>query len=471
MPDTQEYVSSDEIRARFSRSMSEMYREEVPAYGTLLDLVADVNEQVLKNDPDLKARLEETDNLDRISEERHGAIRLGTADELHMMSRVFNVMGMEPVGYYDLTQANVPVHSTAFRSTDAESLSKSPFRVFTSLLRTELIKDEDLRKKSEEILAARDIFTPRLRELVDKFEERGGLTEDETQEFIKEATYTFKWHQDAAVDKDFYEFLKAEDPRAADIVCFKGPHINHLTPRTLEIDTIHADMPNRGMNPKNVVEGPPPTHPILLRQTSFKALTESVKFEGEEGLHTARFGEIEQRGAALTEKGRKLYDEVLAEVRAEITPAPDGSNAAEYMQKLEDTFMERFPNTAEGLYEDGLAYFQFYVTDKGMEEGLISKDLYTLIESGNIAYTPITYEDFLPVSAAGIFASNASDKSHEDEFTQSSQAKFEEALGRPVWSEFKLYDEMERASIDAAITKLSNVSKDLNSDHNSPSAG
>tara|TARA_R110002095_G_scaffold116326_4_gene101519 strand:- start:1797 stop:3209 length:1413 start_codon:yes stop_codon:yes gene_type:complete len=468
MTNVQNFVFSDDIRARFSRAMSEMYREEVPAYGTLLDLVADVNSDVLAADPELKERLAETDNLDRISEERHGAIRLGTADELKMMSRVFNVMGMEPVAYYDLTQANVPVHSTAFRSTDAQSLSKSPFRVFTSLLRTELIKDEDLRTKSEDILAQRDIFTPRLRELVNLSEDQGGLSEAEANEFIKEATYTFKWHQDAAVDKDFYEALKAEDPRAADIVCFKGPHINHLTPRTLEIDTIHADMPNRGMNPKNIVEGPPPTHPILLRQTSFKALTETVKFDGEEGLHTARFGEIEQRGAALTEKGRKLYDEILNEVRAEITPAPDGSNAAEYMAVLEDKFSKRFPNTPEGMNEEGLAYFQYYVTDKGMDEGLASTDLYGLLEGGQIAYTPITYEDFLPVSAAGIFASNASEKDREDTFKSSSQAEFEEALGRPVWSEFKLYDEMERKSIDDAIAQLDKISQRMDRENDAP---
>jgi hypothetical protein len=37
------FLHPDEIRARFSAAMSQMYRAEVPAYGTLLDLVADVN--------------------------------------------------------------------------------------------------------------------------------------------------------------------------------------------------------------------------------------------------------------------------------------------------------------------------------------------------------------------------------------------------------------------------------------------
>lgn len=445
MADAQ-FISSDEIRARFSQEMSKMYRTEVPAYGELLDLVAETNDEVLSGDPDLKAELADTDNLDRISEERHGAIRLGTADELQMISRVFGVMGMKPVSYYDLTQANVPVHSTAFRAVDAEALSQSPFRVFTSLLRTELIKNEELRARSEEILNARDIFTPRLRELVDKAEAQGGLDDADAQDFIEQAAITFKWHEDAAVDKPFYEKLKEADPRVADIVCFKGPHINHLTPRTLDIDHIHAQMPERGMAAKNVIEGPPPSHPILLRQTSFKALTEEVRFEGEAGLHTARFGEIEQRGAALTPEGRALYDKILNEVRAEITPAPDGSNAAEYMQVLTERFQEGFPSDPDEMRAEGLAYFQYYKTSEApVPQGA---DLEDLIEQGLVDFTPITYEDFLPVSAAGIFASNASDKTREDTFKSSSQADFETSLGQPVLSEFDLYSTMEQHSIE-----------------------
>lgn len=426
------FIPSDEIRARFSRAMSVMYREEVPAYGTLLDLVAETNARVLSDNVDLHDALEQSDNLDRISEERHGAIRLGAANELRMMSRVFGVMGMEAVGYYDLTQANVPVHSTAFRALDAQSLSNSPFRVFTSLLRTDLITDDDLRAKSEAILAARDIFTPRLRDLVEKAETQGGLSEDDAQNFIEQATYTFKWHEEAAVGKSFYEALKDADPRAADIVCFKGPHINHLTPRTLDIDGIHAEMPARGMDAKNVIEGPPPTHNILLRQTSFKALTEKVEFEGEDGLHTARFGEIEQRGAALTPKGRALYDEILGRVRDTIPPAPDGSNAAEYMRVLTEAFVSSFPTDPEDMRREGLAYFQAYKT-----------------AAGETAYTPITYEDFLPVSAAGIFASNAHDKDRDDAFARSSQAEFEAALGHAVHSEFDVYEKMQQESLES----------------------
>ncbi len=429
-----------------------MYQDEVPAYATLLSLVAEVNEKVLGQNSVLREQLSKTDNLHRINEERHGAIRLGSAKELKTIARVFKVMGMLPVGYYDLTEANVPVHSTAFRSVDTKSLSHSPFRVFTSLLRSELIKDTTLRKKSEEILAARDIFTPRLKNLLIQAEDNGGLNEKDTEAFINEATYTFKWHRDAATDKTFYEALKKEDPRAADIVCFKGPHINHLTPRTLDIDTIHNEMPKWGMHAKNIVEGPPPSCPVLLRQTSFKALTEDVYFEGTKGTHTARFGEIEQRSAALTPKGRALYDSLLNKVLSNITPAPDGSNAREYMEVLEDTF-KKFPSKKEDMRDQALAYFYYYKTEKGKNANITPETLDNSIAEGLVDFSPVTYEDFLPVSAAGIFASNAADKTRgeEDTFSSSSKEAFEKALGARVLDEFSLYKEMEEKSLHSVF--------------------
>ncbi|MCB1681912.1 MAG: VOC family protein [Alphaproteobacteria bacterium] len=446
---TQGFVSPDELRARFSRAMSEMYRKEVPAYGTLLELVRDVNERVLAENPAMRKQLEETDNLERISEERHGAIRVGKATELQMISRVFGVMGMQAVGYYDLTQANVPVHSTAFRAVEGESLSRSPFRVFCSLLRTELIKDKELRSKAEVLLESRDIFSDSLRALVEKAEQNGGLNEADTQVFIAEATKVFQWHADAApgVSKALYIKMRDADPRVADITCFKGPHINHLTPRTLEIDTIQQDMPKRGMNAKNVVEGPPASCPILLRQTSFKALTEKVRFEGEEGEHTARFGEIEQRSAALTQKGRKLYDQLLAKVLEQEKPKADGSNAAEYYKVLEETF-RAFPSDYDAMRREGLAYFQYYVSESGhAHRGNAPSTLDGLIEAGLVTFAPIVYEDFLPVSAAGIFASNAASKDWKDDFESSSKTDFEAALGHEVLDPFALYAEIEKISL------------------------
>ncbi|PTT85807.1 DUF1338 domain-containing protein, partial [Pseudomonas sp. HMWF005] len=112
----QPFISPDLIRQRFSKAMSDMYRKEVPLYGALMELVEQTNRDVLARQPDIARQLNSSGEIERLDRERHGAIRVGTASELATLARLFAVMGMQPVGYYDLTPAGVPVHSTAFRA-------------------------------------------------------------------------------------------------------------------------------------------------------------------------------------------------------------------------------------------------------------------------------------------------------------------------------------------------------------------
>lgn len=452
-------VSTDDIRSAFSAAMSVMYREEVPAYGTLMELVAKVNEDTLAANAGLRERLQATDSLDRISEERHGAIRLGTPAELSMMRRVFAVMGMYPVGYYDLSTAGVPVHSTAFRPVGEASLKRNPFRVFTSLLRLDLIADEILRAEAETILGERRIFTPGAVELTLKAERQGGLDRADAERFVAEVLETFRWHDNANVSADMYKRLHDAHRLIADVVSFKGPHINHLTPRTLDIDKVQALMPEHGIAPKAVVEGPPTRNcPILLRQTSFKALEEPVSFRAggdwKAGSHTARFGEIEQRGIALTPKGRALYDRLLDQSRKIVRPAADGSNAREYEAALATAF-RAFPDSWAEIREAGLGYFSYSLTEKGRQTKLpCRRELRALIADGLVEFDPIVYEDFLPVSAAGIFQSNLGDAAQQEFVASPNQQRFEADLGVAVLNEFDHYAGIEKASIEACLNGL-----------------
>ncbi|MFD2237538.1 2-oxoadipate dioxygenase/decarboxylase HglS [Aureimonas populi] len=451
-------LSPDAIRTRFSRAMSDMYKAEVPQYGTLMELVADVNEETRRADSRLDRRLVENGEVERLHLERHGAIRLGTADELATMRRLFAVMGMVPVGYYDLSVAGVPVHSTAFRPVEPEALRRNPFRVFTSLLRLDLIEDEGLRAEAAEILSRRRIYTPGCLALIHTAEVQGGLGEEEADRFVAEALETFRWHSAATVSADVYRRLRGAHPLVADVVCFKGPHINHLTPRTLDIDTVQARMPERGISPKAVIEGPAPRRvPILLRQTSFRALQEPIAFKGadgegvEDGTHTARFGEIEQRGAALTPKGRELYDTLLAQVRGDVQVKGDGSNAADYMAALSRRF-EGFPDDEETLRREGLAFFRY--TPTGKAGAPATDDVEALLAGGYLKAEPITYEDFLPVSAAGIFQSNLGDESQQNFAARANRAAFVRDLGADPADEIALYARAEAQSREAALAAL-----------------
>ena len=432
------FVHADEIRSCFSAALSAMYRAEVPQYGDLLTLVADINAAALKADPALAERLDQAGDLARLSEERHGAIRVGTAAELSTIARAFAVMGMRPVSYYNLAPAGVPVHSTAFRPVDPEALRRNPFRVFCSLLRMELIEDDALRAEAETTLARRDIFTPGARALIDTAETQGGLDEDQADRFVSELLETFRWHAQATVSAQTYDRLVAAHRLIADVVSFKGPHINHLTPRTLDIDAAQAEMPRRGIAPKETIEGPPARAcPVLLRQTSFKALQEKIVFPGEtgavEGAHTARFGEIEQRGCALTPVGRALYDAALA--RKDFSALPDDWTA---------------------LRRQGLAWFRYVPTEQGLSRaGRLSGDLEALIADGDVAARPITYEDFLPVSAAGIFQSNLGAEARDGGYAADpARAEFEAALGCAVQDEMALYQAEQDASIADTLTAL-----------------
>ena len=437
------FLSADAIRTGFSRAMSDMYQQEVPLYGTLMQLVKEVNQDTLAADSALQQRLTQADEMSRLNLERHGAIRVGSAEELAMLRQMFAVMGMFPVGYYDLSQAGVPVHSTAFRPIDDEALRRNPFRIFTSLLRLELIEDQALRDDATTILASRDIFTAGCRALIKQHQQQGGLTEAQAQQFIDEALETFRWHSHSLVESKTYQALNQQHRLIADVVCFPACHINHLTPRTLDIDRVQALMPARGIDPKAVIEGPPRRSvPILLRQTSFKALEEPVVFkDGYQGTHTARFGEIEQRGAALTPQGRALYDRLLNE-------AGSGADNQQHQQQLTAVF-QAFPDNETQLRQAGLAWFHYRLSDKGQAEPpRHGESLDSLIDQGRVLADPIIYEDFLPVSAAGIFQSNLGDKTQARSAGQASRSSFETALGCAVLDEMALYAARQQASLE-----------------------
>jgi uncharacterized glyoxalase superfamily metalloenzyme YdcJ len=351
---------------------------------------------------------------------------------------------MEPVGYYDRSVAGVPVHSTAFRPVSDAALLANPFRVFTSLLRLDLIADEALRAQAAAILARRAIFTERALALIAQAEAAGGLADAEADEFVREALETFRWHSESTVDGATYDALHKAHRLIADVVCFKGPHI----------DAAQAAMPERGMDAKDVVEGPPRRAcPILLRQTSFKALKETVRFEGDAsgaGSHTARFGEIEQRGVALTRKGRALYDRLLAQVR---DMGSAGSAAPDYGSRLAQVF-EAFPDTHEQLRRQDLAFYRFTLSEEGSAlaageaAAAAASDLDALVTRGLVHAEPIVYEDFLPVSAAGIFQSNLGGEEQKQYAAHAAQQAFEGDLGARVHDEIALYEQAQQRSID-----------------------
>ncbi|CEJ90693.1 hypothetical protein VHEMI06458 [[Torrubiella] hemipterigena] len=449
-----QHVAASDIRSSFATAMSDMYSQEVPLYDTLLSIVRTVNYTTLEENISLRDSLLATDDLARINLERHGAIRLGTPAELNAVRRVLSVMDMAPIGYYDLSSAGVPVHSTCFRAWDAAELAKNPFRLFVSLLRPELIKEDGLRTEALAILAKREIFSKAMYALLAVYESNGGFTAHEAADFVAEAIEAFRWRSRASVSHSQYQLLLQESPVLADIVAFQSPHINHLTPRTLDIDAVQAAMRAQQIPLKHHIEGPPKRQvPILLRQTSFNAIEEKIEFPDGPGLggcdktitagHTARFGEIEQRGAALTVKGRQLYDRLLASaIKAGITSA----EGPEFSQIFAD-----FPDSVVEMQKQDLAWFQYRISEDAKSKRPESDDLPYLIRNGFVVFEPIVYEDFLPVSAAGIFQSNLSTSEPSSTpvspHMEDGKELFERALGSSVADEMALYKRIQEDTV------------------------
>ncbi len=348
-----------------------MYGAEVPAYNTLVEVSAEVNRDCTATVPGS----ERLGSLERVTAERHGAIRVGSARELADVADLFAAFGMYPVGFYDLRDAAspVPVVSTAFRPIDTDQLARNPFRVFTSMLATADARffSPELRDRVERFVAQRQLFDPALIAEARRIAADGGAERDRAEQFVAAAVSAFALSREP-IDRGWHDELAKVSAVAADIAGVRATHINHLTPRVLDIDELYRRMTARGITMIDAIQGPPAWHgpDVLLRQTSFRALAEPRRFREPDGSVSdgtlrVRFGEVEARGITLTRKGRERYDAAMA------TPDPAA------------VWGDYFPATDEEMAAGGLAYYH-----------------------GGDPSKPVVYEDFLPTSAAGIFRSN-----------------------------------------------------------------
>jgi uncharacterized glyoxalase superfamily metalloenzyme YdcJ len=388
-----------------------MYAAEVPAYSTLVEVSGEVNADHVARHPGAQ-RL---GTLARVTAERHGAIRVGTVGELADVADLFAAFGMLPVGYYDLRSAAspVPVVSTAFRPIDADELVRNPFRVFTSMLATEDPRyfDAELRARVRAFLARRQLFDPALLAQARVIAADGGCDADAAPAFVAAAVAAFALSREP-IEKSWYDELSRVSAVAADIAGVGSTHINHLTPRVLDIDELYRRMSERGITMIDAIQGPPRTGgpDVLLRQTSFRALAEPRRFrltDGSiaEGTLRVRFGEVEARGVALTPKGRERYDAAMS--------AADPASV----------WGDHFPSTDERLAAEGLAYYR-----------------------GGDPSAPIVYEDFLPASAAGIFRSNLDRDTVTSEHDDESDSPYDTewlagAIDRHIYDPYALYEE------------------------------
>ena len=534
------FADKVQMQNRLFAELSRMFGQEVPLYDKSLLVNRECNKVVcaLLGQLHVGFSLSE-EQLDKTSGERHGAIRIGKRSEYRLMGRFFAAFAMEPHNFYDMANIGAksqPIIATAFRSK-----LNPDHRVFCSLLLTDYF-DAPTKARIEALLATREVFSEKAKQLLDKNEQQGGLNWDDANALIAEGVNRiFKWTGQARDHQLYKDLCDAGFKIAADIACFESHHLNHLTPNTFCMDLYTAAMklclgeldaatfrsrtvtalgrlvqradrdwlrlhfkharraemdgyqpgavPANGVSIaaekltqrlqqddlaltklkhagfKDFTEGPSEDTPVLLRQDSYKALTEPVKFRNADGsvvdtVHTARFGEIEQRFYATTAKGRELYDRCLAEADAarEKSPGLAKKDFAAYEEMYAKPFTP-FPKTLPELLRQKLVYARYTATAKGIaaKGSITTTDLTELVRLGFVDYEGLRYEDFLPVSAAGIFASNLNQYGTKATAAQRPvhpQSDLEEILGRNIVDANITYAGLEAESLRHVYTEL-----------------
>jgi uncharacterized glyoxalase superfamily metalloenzyme YdcJ len=405
-----------QLRAQFAAGLSAMYAGEVPAYATLVEVSEQVNADYVARHPGA----ERYGSLERVTAERHGAIRVGSPAELAAVADLFAAFSMFPVGYYDLRCAAspIPVISTAFRPIDPNELARNPFRVFTSMLATRDSRyfRPGLRARVQTFLGRRQLFDPALLARARIIAAEGACDAEEAEAFVAAAVSAFALSREP-INKSWYDELSRVSAVAADIAGVCSTHINHLTPRVLDIDELYRRMTEGGITMIDAIQGPPRTNgpAVLLRQTSFRALAEPCLFRDRDGTVSSgnlrvRFGEVEARGVALTPRGRGCYDVAMAHLVGEANPAR--------------VWSQYFPSNDKEMAAAGLAYYR-----------------------GGDPSKPIVYEDFLPASAAGIFRSNLDRGSETGDAPDDSGYEVQwlaGAIGRDIYDPYALYEALSK---------------------------
>lgn len=94
-----------------------------------------------------------------------------------------------------------------------------------------------------------------------------------------------------------------------------------------------------------------------------------------------------------------------------------------------EVWRENLPTSELELCRQGLGHFSYRVDEsilsRTRQSGSIADDLDALLANGVLVPEPLVYEDFLPRSAAGIFASNLTGEGSVDD----SQGGAERTIG------------------------------------------
>ena len=345
---TRHAVDPAEIRRRIVSQILSRFEQSMPIYAQMMGVAKSIN---------LAAGEDEAKRLGKIM---HAAVRCASPAELQVIRQIFQLIGCEPVNYYDLRE-KVSVQSTAFRPVDESEIQRNGFRLFCSMLSIDCI-DDDHQAFVQSIIDRRNVFPKPLLDLI-KIGQQTGLNHEQVDQFVDLCVEIFVRPETALVSRDEYEKLRAINKVAAQVLITNSLAFNHLTPSVASVPEAHQQMIDQGIQTIPVWQGPVGVD-VILRQTSCLAPPVILKFPEPDGTlveaeYQETFVEFEERLQALTPSGRQEFERLFAIGKQNLTlPESDQGYADHYYETMSQA-LSQFPTDLKTLWQQGLAYFTF----------------------------------------------------------------------------------------------------------------
>ena len=392
----------------------------------------------------------------------HAAIRCASPNELQIVREIFQLIGCQPVNYYDLRE-KVSVQSTAFRPVDESEIQQNGFRLFCSMLSIDCIADEH-RDFVQSIIDRRNVFSAQLLDLI-KIGKQTGLDHQQVDQFVELCVELFVRPEVALVSQAEYEQLRTINKVAAQVLITNSLAFNHLTPSVASVPNAHRCMVEQGIETIPVWQGPVGVD-VILRQTSCLAPPVVLKFPETDGTlieaeYQETFVEFEERLQALTPSGRQEFERLFAVGKKNLSLSEsDPQYADHYYQTMSDALKE-FPTDQQTLWQQGLAYFTFELGESTVgadEAARVNFD--QLIQRGVVRLVPQQYEDFFGPAATNIFNSNIGLEgvSNVGLATQESQQQFEQFLDCDVVNMYDYYAQIQTKSQQSVLARFASNS-------------
>lgn len=438
-------VPPSDLRQAIVQKVLANFEQTMPIYRDMMIVAKVINERAGQ------------DEATRLGKIMHAAIRCASPSELKIVRRMFSLLGCQPVNYYDLRE-RVSVQSTAFRPVSKNEIEANGFRLFCSMLSIDCI--EDLHQPFvQSIIDRRNVFPARLLELIEQGEQDGGFESANASEFVTLCVDLFVRPETALVSTSELAELQSINKVAAQVLVTNSLAFNHLTPSVASVPDAHQQMVDQGIKTIPVWQGPVGCD-VILRQTSCLAPPVTLKFpeaggEFKEQDYQETFVEFEERLQALTAKGRQQFETLFAAGKNKLTLSESDPGYAYHYYETMAAALADFPDDANQLWREGLAYFTFESDVEGVPNAEHIIDFAALVESGKVRLVAQQYEDFFGPAATNIFNSNIGLEgvSNVGVSTEDSKKVFESYLGVEILNMYDYYESIQSESRQSLLQR------------------